>query len=86
MESIIQSDIFFFITSISIIIFTVFFIIIGFYVIKIVKNFSRISEVLKDGVNTADAEIREIGEHVRESAIFSFIFGKKRKRTKNKKS
>lgn len=85
MESIIQSDIFFFITSISVIIFTVFFIIIGFYLVKIMKNFSRISEVLKDTVDDADKEIREIGEHVRESAIFSFIFGKKKTKRTNKK-
>lgn len=85
MESIIQSDIFFFITSISVIIFTVFFIIIGVHLVKIMKNFSHISEVLKDTVDDANSEIREIGEHVRESAIFSFIFGKKKVKKTTKK-
>jgi len=85
MESIIQSDIFFFITSISVIIFTIFFVIIGFHLVKIMKNFSHISEVLKNTVDSADSELREMSEHVRNSAIFNFIFGKKKVRKTTKK-
>lgn len=78
MESFIKADIFFFISSISVIIFTVFFIIIGFHLAKVMKNFSHISEKLKNAVDDADSELREMSEHVRESAIFNFIFGKKK--------
>ncbi len=85
MESIVQLDIFFFITSISVIIFTVFFIIIGFHLVKIMKNFSHISEVLKDTVDDANSEIRDIGEHIRESTIFRFIFGRKKTKKTSKK-
>ncbi len=84
MESIVKLDIFFFITSISVVVFTVLSIIIGFYIIKIVKNFSHISETLKNSVDDADDSLREMGEHVRESAVFNFIFGKKRKPTKSR--
>lgn len=82
MESIMKSDIFFFITSLSVIISTAVFVIIGFYLIKIMRNFSHISKTLRDTVDDADNELRQMSEHVRESAIFNFIFGKKKKSTK----
>ena len=81
MQSILKSDIFFFISSISIILITVIFIIIGVYLIRIMKNFSEISEKLKQSVDDATDELRDMSEHVRESAVFRFIFGHK----KNKK-
>ncbi len=84
MESIIKSDIFFFITSISVVVLTVFLGIIGFYIVRIVRNFSHISETLKNSVDDADSEVREMVEHVKESAVFNFIFGKKKKHTKSR--
>lgn len=80
MESIIQSNIFFFITSISVIIFTIFFIIIAIYLVRIMRNFSHISEALKKGVDNAGEELREMTDHVRDSPIFSFVFGKKKRK------
>ncbi len=48
------------------------------------KNFYEISENLKNGLNDASEEIKEMAEHVRESAIFTFIFGKRKKKGKQK--
>ena len=81
-----KSDIFFFITSISIIIFTIFLVIVGIYIVKIVKNFSHMSETLKNTVDDADVELREMSEHVRQSAIFNFIFGRKKSKGHSRKS
>lgn len=85
MDTLVHADIFFFISSIAVVVFTIFVCVFGFYLIKIMKNFSGISEKLRDGVNDADTEIREISEQVRDSAIFSFIFGKKKKTPRVKK-
>ena len=78
METILKSEIFFFITSISVIIITVIFIIAGFYLIKIMRNLSNISDTLKRAVDNAESNIEEIGERVKESRVFNFIFGKKK--------
>lgn len=86
MDSIIHADIFFFITTISVVILTVFFSIIAFYLVRIMRNFSHISETLKDGVDNASDELREMSEHVRESPVFSFIFGRKKTKKRSKKS
>lgn len=78
MESVMKSEIFFFISSVSIVLITIIFIIIGFYLIKIMKNFSHISETLKNTVDGAAVSLEEVGNNIKESFIFSFLFGKKK--------
>lgn len=82
MESILKSEIFFFISSVSVVLITVIFIIIGFYLIKIMKNFSHISEVLKNTVDGAASSLEEVGNDIKESILFKFFFGSKRKKSK----
>jgi flagellar biosynthesis/type III secretory pathway M-ring protein FliF/YscJ len=82
MESILKSEIFFFISSISVILITIIFVIVGFYLIKIMRNFSHISERLKETVDGAASSLEEVGDNIKESRIFRFFFGKKRKNKK----
>lgn len=82
MEGILKSDVFFFISSISVIIITIVFVIVGFYFIKMMRNFSRISERLKDTVYGATSSLEDVGESIKESPIFTFFFGKKKKSKK----
>ena len=80
MESILKSEIFFFIASISTILLTVILVIFGFYLIKAMKNFSDISKKLKGTVDGACNSFGEVGDRILESSLFSFIFGKSSKR------
>ena len=80
MESILKSDIFFFITSIFVCIVTAVLIITGFYVVRILRNIEDITKKLKRTVSHTEADLAEIGERVIESSLFSFVFGKKKKR------
>lgn len=82
MESILKSEIFFFISSISVILITIIFVIVGFYLIKIMRNFSHISERLKETVDGAASSLEEVGDNIKESRLFKFFFGKKRKSNK----
>ena len=79
MESILKADIFFFISSVSVVIITLVFLVVGFYFIKIIRNFYKISNILKNYTESADRELRDIGEHVRNSSLFTFLFGKEKK-------
>ncbi len=85
MESIMRSDIFFFITSISVIIVSIFFVVVLYYFIKMMKNFYEISNILKNYTKDTETELRDMGQHIRQSPIFTFIFGKE-KIKKEKKS
>lgn len=80
MESILKSDIFFFISSTSIIIITIIIIIFSFYLIKIMRNFSDISDTLKKTVNDVSSSLEEVGDNIKESLIYKFFFRKKNKR------
>ena len=87
MESIIKSDIFFFITSISVIIITIVLLVAGFYFIKMLRNFYKISTILKNYTEDTEGELRDMGYHIRNSPLFTFIFGKERvKRETEKRS
>lgn len=80
MESILKSEIFFFISSVSIIIITIIMVVVGIYVIKIMRNFSHISDRLKETVDGAAASLEEVGNDIKESSVFSFFFGKKKRK------
>jgi uncharacterized protein YoxC len=82
MDSILKSEIFFFISSISVILMTVVFIVAGFYLIKIMRNFSHISETLKKTVDGAASSLEEVGDNIKESLLFKFFFGKNKKNKK----
>lgn len=78
MESILRSDIFFFVTSISVIIITVFLLIALFYFIRLVRNFYKISKTLRKFADGTEEELRGLGKEIRHSPLFTFIFGKER--------
>lgn len=80
MESIIHADIFFFITSIAVIVTTALIIVASFYIIPTLRNFRDISRTLKRGVDSAEEAIEDAYNHVEDSPIFRFIFGKKKRK------
>jgi hypothetical protein len=84
MESIIKADIFFFISSIATIIITIVLLVAGFYFIKILRDFHKISSILRKMTENAEEGLSEMAEHVRQSPIFTFIFGKENKKKKEK--
>ncbi len=83
MESILKADIFFFVTTIAVVVLVLFFLVALFYFIKMVRNFYKISKILKNCAEDADSELRELGEQIRQSPLFVFLFGKE-KNTKDR--
>jgi len=84
MENLLHSEIFFFITTIFVVVLITVLIIGGVYLIKVLRNFSTMSRILKDGVMDAENELREMGTHVSDSPVFKFIFGSRRKKPQTK--
>ena len=85
MESILKSDIFFFISSISVVILTLVLLVAGFYFVKILINFYKISTILKNYTQNTEGELREMGEHIRPSRLFTFFFGKEKVKRETEK-
>ena len=80
MESVLKADIFFFISSISVVIITAVLLVIGFYFIRLMRNFYKISKILKNYAKDTEASLKELGNEIRQSPLFTFIFGKEKKK------
>lgn len=78
MESILKSDIFFFITSLSVVVIASFLVVAIFYFIKILRNFYKISKILRRYAETTEASLKDLGEEIRRSPLFTFLFGKEK--------
>lgn len=85
MDTLVKADIFFFITSVAVILITLFLLIALFRFIGILNDFKSISGKLKKGVDSASENIGVLVDSVNESAIFKFIFGKKKSSRKREK-
>jgi len=79
MDTLVHADIFFFITSIAVIIFVFLISLVVYYVIGILRNLRDISNTLKRGVDNAEENIEEIYNTIEDSSIFRFIFGRRKK-------
>jgi len=85
MGNLIHADIFFFITSIAVILLTILLILAFVYLIQILKNFRDISEIIKNGATKASMHIEDLSNSVVNNPIFRFIFGKKKTTKKRAK-
>ena len=83
MESIIHADIFFFITTIAVIVGTVILAWSGFYLVEAFRNFRDISRTLKRGMDNVEENIEDLYHDIEESPIFRFIFGARHHRRRS---
>ena len=78
METLAQANIFFFITTIAVIIFTLLGSIALYYLIRILHDVRASTALLKEKVEHASEEVAALGAKVRESVVFNLLFAKKR--------
>jgi heme/copper-type cytochrome/quinol oxidase subunit 2 len=84
MDTLIQANIFFFISSIATVIFIILISIALFYTIGILKNVREMTENIKGVVDTASTEAKEMIDQIRRSWIFNFVFSKKKSKKETK--
>lgn len=87
MNALMQSQIFFFISSIGFIVLGVLVGILLFYLVRISQTFSRIIDKAEADINSIGDTTKEILSDIRESTLFQFLnrFLKKKKTTKRTK-
>ncbi len=84
METLVKADIFFFVTTIAVVVLVSVLVIAGYYVVQILRNFRDVSEDVKKAVATASGDFETIHEKITSSSLFGFMFGKKAKAKKSK--
>jgi hypothetical protein len=78
METLIHADIFFFITSVAMVVLTLLLIVGLFYFLQILRNFRDISNTLKKGVDHASNHLEDLVETMSHNPVFRFLFGRKK--------
>ena len=91
MSEILQTNIFFIITSIAVVVFTLLLSVAVYHVIKILRSIRRIVERVDQGSEVIAEDVSQLRAYVTEgslvSQVMSFVFGaatKKGSRTKKK--
>lgn len=82
MNNVMNSEVFFFISSIGFIILGILAGIAIWYIIRAVNIFSRIVSKIEDDIENIGDTTQEMISDMRESAIFQFFFKKKRRQKK----
>ncbi len=84
METLIQSEVFFFISSVGFVVLFILCAVVFFYVIKSFRTWDRILNKLEDNIGDMSDTAKDMLEDVRESTIFNFIVGRKKHTKKHK--
>lgn len=84
MDSVMKADIFFFISSIAVIVLTVGVLIGLYYVTRSLQRLERLAKRLEEKMYAATEDVQELGEGIKESFLYKLIF-KKKKRAKAQK-
>ncbi len=79
MNTLTQSEIFFFISSIGFVTLWILVAVFLIYLLRIMRTFSRIMERIEHDIDKISDTTKDIFQEMRESTVFRFLFGKKRK-------
>ncbi|KKQ03407.1 MAG: hypothetical protein US18_C0020G0008 [Parcubacteria group bacterium GW2011_GWB1_36_5] len=83
MIPLLQSQVFFFISSIGFVTLWIFVAIFLFYLIRATDSLSRIMDKVEKDIDKIGDTTKEMLEEVRDSVVFNFLFRKKRKSRKD---
>ncbi|KKS05223.1 MAG: hypothetical protein UU82_C0016G0002 [Candidatus Nomurabacteria bacterium GW2011_GWC2_41_8] len=83
MDLVLQSQVFFFISSVGFVMLWILTAIFLFYLIRATNTFSRIMDKIEKNIDNVGDTTKELLEDVRDSAVFNFLFRKKRKSRKD---
>lgn len=79
MSTLTQSEIFFLISSVGFVVLWILVAIFLVYLIRIMHTFSRIMKQVEKDIDKISDTTKDILLDMRDSTVFRFIFGKKRK-------
>jgi uncharacterized protein YoxC len=83
MNTLLQTQIFFFISSVGFVFLWILVAIFLFYLIRAMHTFSRIMDRIEKDMNNLSDKTKDLFEDMRNSLIFNFLFGKKKKHKKD---
>jgi hypothetical protein len=83
MDTLLKADIFFFVSTVCMVLITIGVLILLYYVVRSARRIDILTEKIEANIDLialeARDEIREIGENIRSSFLYSMLVRKKRK-------
>lgn len=86
MESLIHADIFFFLTSIAIIVAIIILVLAGWYLVQTLRNVRDISYKLNRVAGVAEEDFHHVHARFKDTWLGAMLFGKKEKPRSKKRS
>lgn len=80
MDTLLKANIFFFITTIAVVLLTLALLIAMYYIVKSLRRLAALAEKVEENLKDATVEVREMAEDMRDSALFNLVFRKRRKK------
>jgi large-conductance mechanosensitive channel len=80
MDTLLQTQVFFFVSSIGFVLLWILVAIFLFYLIRATNILSKIMEKVEKDVDNIGDTTKEMLEEVRDSVVFNFLFRKRRKK------
>jgi hypothetical protein len=89
MDELLQTNIFFYVTSAAVILLTIFWVVISFYIFKIVKEVQQITHMVKEESAEIAEDLGDLRESIKQEGfklwhLLSFMTGRKARRSKRK--
>lgn len=83
MNTLLQSQVFFLISSVGFVLLWIMVAIFLYYLIRVARAFSRIMDTIERHISTVGDITREMLSDMKDNAVFKFFFNKKRKSRKD---
>ena len=79
MDTLLKADIFFFITSIAVVVVLIIFVFMGFYLVQTLRNIRDISNKLKRAADLVEGDFETAYDQMKDMWPLKFFFRKKKK-------
>jgi hypothetical protein len=75
MTEVLQANVFFFITAMAVVVFTVFLCVAMYFVIRILRSVRNITERIDEGSETIADDVKQLRQYVVEGSLMSQVIG-----------
>jgi hypothetical protein len=83
MDTLVKADIFFFITSISVILVTLIIAFLSYKIMRAVAEIERLAQTLGENIESAGEDVKDLVLDMRDSFLFRMLFQKRRRNKRN---
>lgn len=83
MDTLIKADIFFFITSIAVVLVTLIIAYVAYKIMRALSEIERLAQTLGENIENASEDVRDLVLDMRDSFLYRMLFQKRRRNKKN---